>query len=324
MKILAIAVSAAVLALAAGVGGTFARDTASGQKKKSYDIALITNDSSDPFYVTLAAGAKAQAKAQGVRLSWQAGATIDLAGQTAVLNAVMAKKPDAIVMSIIDSKAMAGPLRKVKAARIPVITVDTDVSDRSLRLATVRSDNFIGGKTAGTTMKKLLNGKGTVGFQGYQPGIQSVDLRRTGYYSVVKKVSGFKVVDPSYDNYDLKEIQAKTSALIQRNSDLSGIFAPATNEVLGVAAAVQAVGKTGTIKVVGFDGAPDEVQQLKRGTVSALVVQKAYLIGQLGVRESVAYLAKHVKPKDKLLSFVVATKANLNTASVKRYLYKAK
>jgi ribose transport system substrate-binding protein len=94
--------------------------------------------------------------------------------------------------------------------------------------------------------------------------------------------------------------------------------------VLGVAAAVQAAGKTGTIKVVGFDGAPDEVQQLKRGTVSALVVQKAYLIGQLGVRESVAYLANHVKPKDKLLSFVVATKGNLNTAGVKRYLYKAK
>jgi ribose transport system substrate-binding protein len=167
MKILALALTAAVLALAAGVGGSVAGDTASGHKKTSYDIALITNDSSDPFYVTLAAGAKAQAKAQGVKLSWQAGATIDLAGQTSVLNAVVAKKPDAIVMSIIDSKAMAGPLRKVKAAGIPVITVDTDIKDKSLRLATVRSDNFIGGKTAGTTMNTLLNGTGTVGFQGY-------------------------------------------------------------------------------------------------------------------------------------------------------------
>lgn len=321
MKKLGIALSAGVLALAIGVGVS---EAGHAQKQASYNIALITNDASDPFYVTLAAGAKAAATKGGVTLSWQAGATTDLAGQTAVLNAVVAKKPDAIIMSIIDSKAMAGPLQKVKAAGIPVITVDTDIQDKSLRLATIRSDNFVGGQTAGKTMTRLLGGKGTVGFQGYQPGIQSVDLRRTGYYNIVRKQTGLKVIGPSYDNYDLKQIQAKTAALIQRNPKLSGIFAPATNEVLGVAAAVQAAGKSGKIKVVGFDGAPDEVQQVRRGTVSALIVQKAYDLGRLGVEKTVAYLANGTKPSDTILNFVVATKANLNTPQVKQYLYRTK
>lgn len=315
-----------VLALAVGVGSSLARDTAqsaSATKKAGYNVVLITNDSFDPFYVTLAKGAKAEAKKLGVNLNWQASSTVGLKEQTQILQAAIAKKPDFILMSIVDAKGMIGPLKEVADAGIPVITVDTDVTDKSLRMATITSDNFLGGVVAAQTMAKLLGGKGKVGFQGYQPGVQSVDLRRTGWDKGLKPYKGMTNIGPSYDNYDIKDIVAKTNAVMQRNPDLAGLFAPATNEVIGVATAVQNAGKAGKIKVVGFDGSPDEVSALKRGSASALIVQRAYTMGALGVRYANRYLANGTKPKPTTkLGFIVVTKANVSSPAVAKYLYR--
>jgi ribose transport system substrate-binding protein len=323
-----VVLSGLILALALGAGASVARNSgpagATGAKA-TYNVVLITNNSFDPFYITLAAGAKAEAKRLGVNLSWQAPKTLDLPAQTQVLQAAVAKKPDFIVMSTIDARGLIAPLKKVKEAGIPVLTVDTDVLDPSVRLGTITSDNELGGKIAAQTMARLVGGKGKVAYQGYIPGIQSVDLRRKGWDNGLKAYKGIENVGPSYDNYDLKQIVAKTNALMQRHSDLAGIFAPATNEVIGVANAVQNAGKAGKVKVVGFDGAPDEVTALRRGSVTALVVQKAYTMGVLGVRYANRYLANGTKPPARTkVEFVVVTKNNVNLPEVKKYLYRAK
>jgi len=295
-----------------------------GAKKASYNVVLITNDTFDPYYITVAAGAKAEAKKQGINLSWVAGKNIDVASQTQVLNAAMAKHPDFIVMSIIDAKAMIAPLKKVKSSGIPVITIDTDVADPSVRLGTISSDNTQGGRVAADVLAGLV-GSGKVGYQGYTPGIASVDDRHNGFTTQLKKHPKLTFIGSSYDNYDLKDVASKVSATIRRNPDLQGLFAPATNEVIGTANAIQAAGKVGKIKLVGFDASPDEVNMLKRGVITALVVQKAYLMGQLGVREAVAYLSKKTAPPKKVnLGFVVATKSNINTPLISKYIYRSK
>jgi ribose transport system substrate-binding protein len=173
-------------------------------------------------------------------------------------------------------------------------------------------------------MTRLVGKGAKVGYEGYTPGIQSVDDRHKGWLAGLQK-NGLTDGGSSYDNYDLKDIAAKANALMTRNPDMKGIFSPATNEVIGTATAVQNAGKTGKVHVVGFDASPDEVLALRRGTVSALIVQKAYSMGQLGVDYAVRYLRNHTKvPATTKVGFVVATKDNIGKPEIAKYIYRAK
>jgi ribose transport system substrate-binding protein len=289
---------------------------------KSYNIALITNDLS-PYYTTINAGAQAAAKKLGVKVTWGAAAQDALNAQVQYVQGVTARKPDAILMSVFDSKGEVGTMQQIKSAGIPVITVDADISQPSLRLGFIGSDNTAGGRLAAETMAKLVPKGATVAHEGYTPGIESVDDRKAGWWAGVK-AAGLKDGGDEYDQASDATATAAASALLQRNSSLAGIFSDYEVGAVGTAAAVRQAGKIGSVKVIGFDAAPDEVAQLKSGAITALIVQKAYSMGYDAVQEMVAHLRTGASvPKTKMVPFVVATKANVDTPAIKKYIYRA-
>jgi ribose transport system substrate-binding protein len=323
MRKLTALLAVGVTALGVAACGSSSSKSASGgtAAKKAYNIALITNDQFDPFYMTMNAGAQDDAKKLGINVKWSAPATADLPSQTAVLQSVIARHPDGIIMSAVDGRGMVAPIRQAEAQGIPVITLDSDIADKSARLAYIGSNNVEAGKVAAETMAKLIGKGGKVAYEGYVPGIQSVDAREQGWTQELSAV-GLTQVGKTYDKGDLKDVAANVNGLLRRNSNLQGIFASWTNPVIGSANALQNAGKAGKVRLVGLDASPDQVALLRRGLVSALVVQKVYTMGQLGVQEMVHYLETKQKPQDKLLNFVVATRSNVDQPGVKQFLYR--
>ena len=86
-----------------GSGGSSAGSNKVG---KVVDIPGLTGN---PFYTTVGCGA-AEAKASNVKFSVQGAPEFDVAEQTQIVNALTASKPDAIMISITDPKAMIAPL----------------------------------------------------------------------------------------------------------------------------------------------------------------------------------------------------------------------
>lgn len=86
----------------------------------------------NPLDTTVGCGAAEQAKASNVKVSVQGAPELDVSKQTQLINALTASKPDAIMISIIDPKAMIPPLAQAKAAGIKIIAIDGDVSDDSI------------------------------------------------------------------------------------------------------------------------------------------------------------------------------------------------
>jgi ribose transport system substrate-binding protein len=307
---------------ASGSASTGATGASSSGGGKQLDIALITNDLT-PYYTTVDAGAEAAAKKLNVKLTWGAPDRTELATQVQYLQAVAARKPDGIVMSVFDAKGMVGALRQVEQQGIPVITVDTDISDPSLRLGYIGSNNRTGGELAAQTMARLVPAGATVAHEGYTPGIQSVDDRKAGWQAGSAS-AGLKDGGSQYDKADLASVQAAAGALLQRNPNLAGIFSDYQTGVVGTATAVKSAGKVGKLRVVGFDAAPDEVELLRSGVVDALIVQKAYTMGTDGVTQLAAYLRDRTAvPDHTATGFVVATKANVDTPAIKQYIYRA-
>lgn len=125
------AIAASGLALAIGLGGL--APSAFAQEKKT--IALIPGLTTDAFYITMRKGAQAAADALGVNLVFQGAPDFNPVLQVPVLDAVIARKPDAILIAPTDVTQLVEPLRKAADAGIPVITVDTFIGTGKYRRA---------------------------------------------------------------------------------------------------------------------------------------------------------------------------------------------
>ena len=80
----------------------------------------------------------------------------------------------------------------------------------------------------------------------------------------------------------------------------------------GTATGVRQAKKGDQVKIVSFDAGPNQVKDLKEGTIQALVAQQPGIIGQYGVDMAVAALdGGQVTPKVQT-GFTIITKDNVD------------
>src|SRR4051794_41386867 len=81
--------------------------------KKTYNMTLIAGVKGDEFYITMNCGAQAEAKKLGVNLNFQGPDKFAPDQQTPIVNAVAAKKPDAVLIAPTDTKARFAPIKQL-------------------------------------------------------------------------------------------------------------------------------------------------------------------------------------------------------------------
>jgi ribose transport system substrate-binding protein len=319
---LAIGLATSALALAA-CGSSSSKSGSSSSSSgggKHYNMTLIAGVKGDEFYITMNCGAQAEAKKLGVSLNFQGPDQFSPSLQTPVVNAVAAKKPDAVLIAPTDTKAMFAPINQLKQNGSKIVLVDTTLDDASIAESQISSDNLGGGKAAADALSKLIGGKGKVMVVNVNPGISTTDARAQGFQQEAKKL-GMTYLGQQFDNDDPSKAASIVSAELAKHPDLKGIFAANLFSGEGAAAGLRQAGKLGKVKIVGFDAGPKQVQDLKSGVVQALIAQKPATIGADGVEQ--AYNALTGKPVTKKIGtgFVTVTKDNL--ASNQSALYKS-
>jgi len=153
------AACAAILALGVAACGSdnksSSTSTAAGgsgaSAKKNYKMTLIAGVKGDEFYITMNCGAQAKAKELGVTLDFQGPDKFDASLQTPIVNAVAAKKPDAVLVAPTDTKAMFAPIKQLSDAGTKIALVDTTLEQADFAVSQIASDNEGGGKAAADT-----------------------------------------------------------------------------------------------------------------------------------------------------------------------------
>jgi ribose transport system substrate-binding protein len=265
-------------------------------------------------------GAQAKAKELGVSLNFQGPDQFDPSLQTPIVNAVAAKKPDAVLIAPTDSKAMFAPINQLAQNGSKVVLVDTTLDQASVAQSQIASDNLGGGRAAADALAKLIGGKGKVFVNNVKPGISTTDLRAKGFQERAKQL-GLTFVGVDYNNDQPDKAAAIVKAQLAKNPDLKGIFATNLFGAEGSASGLREAGKSG-VKIVGFDAGPKQVQDLKDGVLQGIIAQKPAEIGADGVQQ--AYNALTGKPVQKKIGtgFVALTKDNL--AENQQYVYKSR
>ena len=315
---------ALALLLAACGGNDEGGGGAGGGAEQQYSLTLIQGVKGDQFYVTMQCGAQEAAAAAGATLEVTAPDEFDASLQTPVVNAVVAKKPDAILIAPTDTQAMIPPLTQAKAAGIKLVFVDTTTENGAeLAESEIASDNEEGGREAARSLAELTGGKGSVLVINVKPGISTTDARAKGFEEEIKKTPGLKYIGQEYSNDKPEVAAAKTTAALAAHPDLVGIFGTNLFSAEGAATGLRSAGATEKVKIVGFDAGPKQVEDLEQGIVQALIAQKPADIGKAGVEQAIAALKGEPVQKKIGTGFVVVTKENMNDPDVKPFLYKS-
>jgi ribose transport system substrate-binding protein len=311
--------AAAALALAACGAGTA---SGSGGADGSYKLSFVQGVAGDEFYITMQCGIQAEAQKQGVTVNVQGPAKFDPTLQKPIVDSVVAAGPSALLIAPTDVSAMQAPLKAAAASGIKVVLVDTTVNDPSFAASQIASDNTGGGAEAFTAIAKLAPNGGKVMVMSTDPGISTVDQRVAGFEGAIKADPKFTYLGVQYSHNDPAEAAKIMTAALAKDPDIVGVFATNTFSAAGTGTGVRQASKQDQVKIVGFDAGPDQIQQLKEGTVSALIAQDPYQIGVDGVEQALASLnGGQVNPKIQT-GFHLLTKDNIDGDGA-QYVYKS-
>ena len=304
-------------------------DVASAADKK-YTIALIPGLTTDAFYITMHKGAEAAAKALGVNLVFQGAADFNPVTQVPVLNAIIGRKPDAILIAPTDKVQLVESLKKAVDAGIPVLTVDTFIGDGHYQtgngdadfpLSYIASDNILGGEIAARALAKAIGDKGKVYVSNVNPGISTTDQREQGFKDEMKKHPNITVLETQFNADDANKAAAQFQSVYARNPDLTGVFGANLFSAMGAANGAKQGGVTGKVKVVAFDAPTSIVGEIKSGNVDIAIAQHPAEIGYYGVVSAFAHLTGQSVPTLIGTGFTVIDKDNVDDPKVKRFIY---
>jgi len=312
----------------AGAGFTFFAPIGyrAGARQDSFTIAFIQGVIGDNFYITMDCGARAKAAALGnVTIDTQGPERFDQTLQTPILNAVVQSMPSAIMMAPNDRRGMIAPIQAAIDAGIPVLCVDTTI-ESDIQLGDVATDNVEGGRLAARGLAEAIGGKGKVFVVNVKPGISTTDLREEGFRDALEKeFPDIEYLGQEYCDNDANIAAQLTSARLQSDPDLAGIFGTNLFAAQGAAAALRQQSLQGKVKMVGFDAGPTQVQDLRSEVVDLLIAQHPGDIGEVAVQLLFDFLnsGSPPAPKNLVTGASIVTRDNLEDPEIARYLYVA-
>ncbi|MFW0795228.1 ABC transporter substrate-binding protein [Gordonia sp. CPCC 205515] len=285
-------------------------------------VVYIPGLTGNPFYTSVSCGAAAEAKKQGIEYATQGAAEFSVPLQTQVVEAVTASHPAAIMVAVTSPKAMIAPLLQAKRDGIKVITIDGDLTDKSIAMTNIESDNYRGGQLAGEKMAELIGGHGDVVDLDSASGSVVAEARRAGFEDAIKKHPGINFIGVQYTENSQSKAAQIAATMATSNPNLKGVYAQSTNNTAGAITGLREVGKTGKVKLVGFDVSDPIIEALHAGQIEATVLQDPIEAGRLGIDSAAAAIRGETVPRDQKPTFAIATPQNMDTPEVKAHLYK--
>ncbi len=299
-------------------------------QEKKFTVALIPGLTTDAFYITMRKGAQLAADALGVELLFQGGPEFNPTVQVPVLQAVIARAPDAILIAPTDKQQLIAPLKIAHEKGIPVITVDTFIDDGQYQddegpgdfpLSYIASDNVLGGRMAARALARAIGGEGKVYVSNVKPGISTTDQREEGFKLEMAKYPEIEVLETQFNDDDANKAAAQLQAVYARNPDLKGVFGANLFSAIGAADGVKALGKSGEIKVVAFDAPQRIVDDIKSGLIDLAIAQHPAEIGYYGVVTAYALLVGQSVPVHIGTGFTVMDAGNIDDPEIRKFVY---
>jgi ribose transport system substrate-binding protein len=268
-------------------------------------IALVMKSLANEFFSTMADGANrhhaAHADAYDLIVNGIKNET-DLAEQVGLVEQMIARPVNAIVIAPADSRAMVTVLKRAKEAGVLVVNIDNQLDAEVLRQAGltvpfVGPDNRAGARKVGEALAKKLKPGDPVAIIEGIPTAFNGQQRRLGFEDAMK-AAGMNIVGVQSGQWEMEKANGVAAAMLSEHAGLRAILCANDNMALGAVAAVEAAGKRGKVLVAGFDNISALRPMLDDGRVVATADQHADQLAVYGIEAAMRILKGETPPSD--------------------------
>ena len=292
------------------------------QTSKKKRIAVVPKATSHVFWLTVRSGAEAAGQKYGVEMIWNGPpAETDYDRQMQIVDSMIAQHVDGLAVAAAERNALNRSLDRAAQLGIPVTVFDSGV-DSTNYMTFLATDNYAAGQMGARELAGLVGGRGTVAMVMHAPGSASTMDRERGFDDVMKSdFPQIKVVARQFGMSDRSKAMAAAENILTAHPDLNGIFASSEPSSIGASLALKSRGLSGKVKFVSFDSSDSLIEDLKGGTIDAMVVQDPFKMGFEAVKTLVDKLNGVTPPKRVDLPARVVHKADLDKPDVHELLY---
>jgi ribose transport system substrate-binding protein len=278
-------------------------------------VAFVMKTLNHPFFLDMQRGAQDAAGAAKVEVVVQAAEReIDVEKQVQIIENLLQTGIRALIVTPSGSREIATAIAKANRANVPVIVVDTRVdpkaaADNKLKLESfIGSDNYEGGKLAGEHLAKISGGKARVAVLEGIPGHETGDSRLRGFRDAIAAHPGMTIVASQPANWERDQGFTVFQNMLQAHPETDSLFACSDLMALGALEAIAAAGRSGKIRVVGFDALDDARKAIEEGRMDASVAQSPREMGRLAVDSAAKVLRGETIPTDQKVPISLVTK----------------
>ena len=301
-----------VLLAAAACQGTGPAEPRAGPR-----IALVLKTPNNPFFIDMQRGAEEAARRLGVRLVVQSPEReIDVEKQMQIVENLVQTRVAALCIAPASSKGIVPALAKANAARIPIVVVDDEVDAAAAADAGVSTDSYVGsdnvegGRLAGRHLVMASGGRAKVAVLEGIPGHETGDSRLRGFHEAIETAPGVEVVSSQTANWERDQGFTVFQNMLQAHPEIDSVFACNDMMALGAVEAIAAAGRTGKIRVIGFDAVDDARKAIEAGSMDASIAQFPSEMGRLAVETAVRLVRGEKVPKDQRTKIGLVTRAS--------------
>ena len=307
----------ALILAVAMVACMFAGCSKDNNKTDAKEILVIVKNSTAPFWISVMDGAKAAGAELGYTVTCKTPVdTAEGSGneqQSNLCEEAIVSGVSCVVLAPVDSEAIVPATKKINEAGIPIVNLNTKISDDTQYKTFCGLENTNQGYNTAKAMFELMNGEGKIFIIEGSTGAQTSIDRVKGFEKALAEYPNIEVVAQQSANYSRADALNVVQNLLQAHPDVNAILCCNDEMALGSAEAIDAANLTGTIKVAGQDANDDAVAALKEGKITVTSFGNPYMQGYTAVKAAVDVLEGKKVDAFYEVETVVVTKENVDT-----------
>lgn len=310
-----------VICLIGGIGGAaWYRQKKNEERRMSLVYIPKVEDSTNDFWKALILGTKMAAKEYNADIEIKAPTEEnDIERQNELLKEAISEEPDAILFSPSSFTESNDLLKEAKEKGIRISFIDSYTEEKVQDL-TVATDNLEAGEKLGKFAATLLGPDDQIAIVAHVKGVSTAVEREEGFRKGLGDLAK-NIVEVVYCDSQYEKSRKLTQELMEKYPNLKMVAGMNEYSSVGAARAVKAAGAKDRIQVVGVDSSQEAVQLMENGVFKGLVVQKAFKMGYIGVKETILMLRGKSYEKDINSGCELVTPDNMYDSEIEKLLF---
>ncbi len=260
-------------------------------------VALVMKSLANEFFKTMEDGARRHQAANASAYELVATGIKDeqdVSRQIGLVEQMIARGVQAIVLAPADSKALVGVTRRAVDAGIVVVNIDNRLdtaalAERQLTVPFVGPDNRAGARAVGRAVAARLEAGDPIAILEGAPNALNGIERTRGFQDAARE-AGLVVVRSQTANWETARASQVVSALLIEQPGVKAILCGNDSMALGAIAALKAAGREGSVLVAGFDNISAVHALLMSGEIVATADQHGDQLAVYGIEYALHHL----------------------------------